>query len=988
VTRALRRLLVTWGLLVGTLPVPLAAQIEAQPGWREKQRDQEERPAPRMTKAPRILRQVSPVFPESAQREGRTGDVVVRITVDQEGLVARVDVLESAGSDLDWAVMGAVAGFLFEPAEVDGVPAPVQVDFRQRFTLTPRVTEVEVPSPPPAQEGASLPATQEVAQVVDVEDGPTPPPAPLSFRGIVRESGNKAPVVEAEVVVQFPGGEPLVATTGADGRFQLRGVPDGVGLVRVSATGYEAMFTSETFSSRELVEATYFVPRRSYNKFETVVRDRRPQKEVNRIQLRREEVSQVPGTFGDPLRVIENLPSMARAPALGGQLIVRGASPESTGVYFDGVQVPLLYHFGGLTSVVNAEFIENIDFFPGGFGASYGRATAGIVDVKTRSLQFGTYRASAKVDLFDAGFFLGGPLTLWGPDVDSEAPNPRRLTFAFAARRSYIDAIIPLGIALFMPPGMGTLTVAPIYWDYQGKLDYHPFAAHRFQLFAFGSDDSLKVIAGGDIDGSQFKVGTHSQFHRAVARWTWRIHPRVQNVVQAFTGWDLDNLGLQGGSLSVGRDTVTRMFGLRDELRYRLLDVVTLNVGLDYTVGSTALDSNIPGLGAGPAISVGAGGGGDGPGQAGGLGFSTTHFPRVFPLDDGGDGGFTGTTTFSEDTVSLNMAPYVEAEIGPILGLRLIPGFRLDYFRYGTSTRRLDASPRLAVRWEPVRGTVFKAAYGVYEQVPKATMVSPTFGNPGLEPERARHYIVGAEQQLTRLVRVTVNGFYNARDSVAVPSARVLGISDGTFQLEKYNNQGVGRSYGVDFLLRHELSKSFFGWVAYTLSRSENKDQPAGAWTLFPYDQTHILTVVAQYRLPWHLPFREWSRTGRLPRGLLWNTGWSILSGDVSVGGRFRAVTGNPTPGYLGSTLDLDTDEYRGIAADGDLFRMPAFHQLDVRVDYKMAFDNLLVNLYVDILNVYNRKNPEFIQWSYRYTDYTTVPLIPFLPIVGASAEF
>ena len=49
------------------------------------------------------------------------------------------------------------------------------------------------------------------------------------------------------------------------------------------------------------------------------------------------EARKIPGTFGDPIRVIQNLPGAARAPFSTGLLIIRGANPEDSGVYVDGI---------------------------------------------------------------------------------------------------------------------------------------------------------------------------------------------------------------------------------------------------------------------------------------------------------------------------------------------------------------------------------------------------------------------------------------------------------------------------------------------------------------------------------------------------------------------------------------------------------------------------------------------------------------------------
>ena len=111
----------------------------------------------------------------------------------------------------------------------------------------------------------------------------------------------------------------------------------------------------------------------------------RPPREVTRRTLERREINRIPGTSGDALRSIQNLPGVARPPGLAGLLIVRGSAPQDTAIFVDGTEVPLIYHFGGLSSVIPTELLDRIDFYPGNFSARYGRVMGGIVDVGLRS---------------------------------------------------------------------------------------------------------------------------------------------------------------------------------------------------------------------------------------------------------------------------------------------------------------------------------------------------------------------------------------------------------------------------------------------------------------------------------------------------------------------------------------------------------------------------------------------------------------------------
>ena len=96
------------------------------------------------------------------------------------------------------------------------------------------------------------------------------------------------------------------------------------------------------------------------------------------------ELVNTAGTRGDPLRVIELLPGVARPPGLAGFLIIRGSSPFDSQAFFEGGIVDRIYHFGGLTSFVNPRLLDHIDLYPGNFSARFGRKMGGIIDVGIR----------------------------------------------------------------------------------------------------------------------------------------------------------------------------------------------------------------------------------------------------------------------------------------------------------------------------------------------------------------------------------------------------------------------------------------------------------------------------------------------------------------------------------------------------------------------------------------------------------------------------
>ena len=826
-----------------------------------------------LTRPPELLKAVDPIYPEQARAQRLSADVTLRVEIAEDGSVRSAEVTRPAGNGFDEAAVAAVKQFRFSPAEVDHEPAPVQLEYTLHFVFT---------APPPPEPSPT--------------DAPKLPP--VTVTGKVLQRGNRKPVAGA--TVQASTSEEAV-TTGPDGAFELR-VPPGAVRLRVLDPDPQPFDTSELVREGERLEVTYYVMPRLIGLNETVVRGNRERKEVTRRTLAREELEKVPGSFGDPVRVLQNLPGLARVAFGGGQLIVRGASPNDTGTYLDGVQIPLLYHFGGGPSVVNPAFVDRIDFYPGGFGSEYGRAIGGIVDVATRSPRDDAWHGSASVDLIHSGAYLSVPLT-------------KGLTVSAAGRRSYIDLFLPLVLR------GSSAVVSPFYYDYQARLDWRPEGSrHALQLFGFGSNDFLRVVVGRS-GASDLQLNNRQWFQRLVLGWSWR-GDALTHRAQLF-------VGRNGASIGVGtaqRNQDDDVLGLRERLEWKVGPLLTLRGGLDAQLTWSTVTTFVP------------------PAQGDYRGFPGER-PDAPP-----------------EAVVLNhdafpYAEWVEAQLS-LGGLKLIPGLRAEQYRV-SGQWRTTFDPRLTVRQE-LGPTVLKGSVGLYHSAPGPGQLETDRGNPDLALEAAFQAALGVEHRFTDTLNVDVTGFYNRRFDLVQRTGRVVVEADGTPRRLNFDNIGLGRAYGVEVFLRHELTANFFGWVAYTLAWSEVRNEGNEGYRWANFDQRHILTLLGQYKF---------------------GNGWEL-------GGRFRLVSGNPTTPYLGSTFDADNLSYSPISGEFGSTRLPTFHQLDVRIDKTWLFDLWTLGLYLDVQNVYNQANQEAVQNDYRYKTQLPITGLPILPTLGVKGTF
>jgi TonB family protein len=649
--------------------------------------------------------------------------------------------------------------------------------------------------------------------------------------------------------------------------------------------------------------------------------------------VERREISRIPGTSGDALRSLQSLPGVARPPGLAGLLIVRGSAPEGTAYFVDGSDVPLIYHFGGLSSVVPTELLDQIDFYPGNFSAKYGRKMGGVVDVALRKPdtkcnadygkptdKTGCYHAMAQADLIDLRTMVQGPI-----------PGTKHWSFAAAGRYSWFDK----WLKPVLEQAGSSVTSAPVYSDYQ-LIAEHNVEGSRTSLRMFGSSDRFEVIIT-DPAAQDPTFGGSLRFGESF------IRGQALNEAKLSKNVELSSM------LSVGRDQVHFALGIlkfdldlhpiywREELGAKLAKGVKLNAGLDFAMSPFNVLVRAPR----PPR----------PGEPDPGPFATR------PLRESSDQGF-----------GFRPAWYVEAELTPLDRLRVVPGFRIDFTR---DSGHSDFSPRLNARYDIVKGkgadpgagvpftprTTLKGGAGVYNQPPEYQETDKVFGTPFIDSNHSVHYSIGVEQELTRHVEVSLEGFYK---DLTNQVARAPNDAGGY----TYNNLGSGYVEGLETLIKFKPDERFFGWIAYTLSRSVRRDSPTSPQYLFEYDQTHNLIMLGSYRL------------GR---------GWEF-------GARFRIVSGpldTPTvgPPSLPALYVADAASYVALQGKPYTARLPLFHQLDLRVDKRWQFRAWALSAYLDVQNVYNHAAAESYVYNFDYSRRSYQTGIPIIPSLGIRGE-
>lgn len=764
-----------------------------------------------ITRKPSLAKDVAPGFPARALVARMEATVVLSLDIAADGSIdlaslssvqVTTEAGEAFGGDDEFgfgaAALAAGQTLVFHPAEVDGVPVAVRVTYTYSFQLPAETERLRVVSAEDVL-GASSALAPEPAEV----------PAVINFEGQLVERGNRSAVAGVVITVyQEQGEKPLAfeTTTDAKGHFAFYDLAVGEWQILAERTGYIPYKTSERISSGEGVSATYYFERGRYSAYDVDVEADRPRKEVSRRRLVRADIEKVPGTLGDPVLVVENLPGVARGAV--GEVIVRGSGPNDTGLYFEGTNIPLIYHFGGLKSIFPAKLIDSVDFYPGNFSVAYGRAMGGILDLRLKGLNPDGFHGSVDVSVLDTSIYLEVPIT-------------EKLAIGIAGRRSYIGTV--LDAAIPKDAGVGLVT-APKYHDYQFFGSYRPANEHEFRWLLLGSGDAFEAVFDEpsfdtvNSGASTSNVAAKTSVTRLNLEHRYTPNEMVSNKLRIGLGKEATSASIFGNT---GVDFDFSSISARDALTLRVSKELAFDVGFDfefYTVGGTL---NLP------------------------------------PLDREGEGqsGFNPNEALKaeyDDLAYTAIAPYIEAEI-KLGDVTLVPGLRTDYFGL---TKSWSVDPRLVARYD-ADSWALKGGAAVVHQDPFFPDIDSVFGNPDLDLQRAYQYSAGGEWSPLDHIKAEATVFYKDMRNLVGRSEEFI-ARDGAQVPEKLANNTVGRVYGAEVFVEHSFSNSFRGWLSYSLSRAERKGPRDEDYRLFDYDQTHILAAVGNYSLPqnWEVGFR------------------------------------------------------------------------------------------------------------------------------------
>ena len=778
------------------------------------------------------------------------------------------------------------------------------------------------------------------------------------IQGTVYQRSTEQPLAGADVYITET---KQTQKTDKNGVFRFTELPEGTyTFVVTHALETAPTSLSVAISSGDTTEIKIYLGEAV--KLETVVVEgKRLPPTISRTEIRGSELLRIPGAANDALKGLSTLPGIGIPNDYFGVLYIRGSEPGSNLYYLDRTPLGYPFHWGGLLSTISSETIEKIGIYRGGYGAQFGLDSQAVLDIHARDSIEERFNGKFNLNIFYSEGLLEGSI---GEDG----------YVSVSGRRSYYDLIAgPL-----YERQTGNTQQFPFSSDYQFKFAYPVTENHYLTVNAFAATDHFHFQAEEPDDEANadpidftvfFNNGFNSQGIHLRSNFTDNLTSYL-SLTRSFNYLDIDaNIALSETTIIDENEEVIAKY--QDSIEYNLkvnVPVYTLREDVSYSLTPTLQFEPGVLLAFSPANSTEHS--------------SYPAFEEEIPddetvrelfetdptkIDFDDDGTPRIRTTKTRDYAfghDLQRAEgYLQTRYAPLPALSVALGVRLDYLDL---IEQLSIQPRGSISIKLPIGSNLRFAYGHYEQSPQLSQLLSENGNSALRSSLTRHYIMEIEHELSSQTEFEFATYYK--------DAQNLITED---KISNFRNQGAMSIMGVEAFLRHRVEGRFFGWISYAYTHAERRENPDVTYQPYLFDNTHIVSVVANYS----------------------------FSPDFEIGAKWQYLNGTSEAPI--STLILIQDPVtRGLnplfaGLDRALSaELTPYHKLDLRISHKWNFRGVKIGGFIEVLNVYNRKNTiGFVlkegtfevqgeEFEIEAQDIGEGSQLPLLPYFGLTLEF
>ena len=788
-----------------------------------------------------------------------------------------------------------------------------------------------------------------------------------TISGFVNDNENGESLIGVNVIVQ----EKLVGTTSNTYGFYSLTLPEGSYEISFTYIGFETLKQSVNLNKNislnvDLMSSSTDIGEVTIVAEETVVE--RTQTSIVEVPV--QQIKNIPALLGevDVLKAIQLLPGVQSGGEGTSGFYVRGGGPDQNLILLDGVPVYNASHLFGFFSVFNADAIKNVRLTKGGFPARFGGRLSSVLEIDMKEGNMKKIEGEGSIGL------ISSKLTLQGPIIKDKT------SFIVSGRRTYIDILAQP----FIRSANDGNPAGYYFYDLNAKLNHKFSEKDRLYLSAYLGKDRFYLSEGDEysslIDNNNYKSTSRDDFGldwgnvTSSLRWNHLFSNKLfANTTLTYSKYQFntiyDSYSSEVTPYTTDIDTTNfnyfsgvKDYGAKFDFDYLPNPNHYIKFGLNYVYHNFYPGSLVLYLSSYERDS---------------LGVENYQVP------------YDTTFNFSEALESNDAFFYFEDDIKVNDQLKVNLGMHLGYFNTNNKTY-YSFQPRFSSRYLINKDWSLKASYAEMQQnihlltgsgagLPTDIWVPSTDSVP---PQYSKQVAFAANKNfLNGLIEVSIEGYYKTMSDLITlkPGAEIIGFDDWK---NKVDTNGIGRSYGAELFIQKKKGKTT-GWIGYTLSFSERKFEGVnfGKWYPYKFDRRHDFSLVMSHEF-----------SDNFDIGLTWVYGTG--NNMTFLESRYPSVNIN---GNINGIDEGSVGEIEYYPTRNNL-RLPAYHRLDIGLNFhkKKKWGDRTIS--VGAYNVYNRKNPFFLSVNDKIEVQNGVPtstrvvqqtsLFPIIPSISYKFKF
>ena len=679
------------------------------------------------------------------------------------------------------------------------------------------------------------------------------------------------------------------------------------------------------------------------------------------IDLPMKTIANIPAFMGetDLIKSIQLLPGVQSGTEGMSGMYVRGGGPDQNLILLDGVPVYNVNHLFGFFSVFNTDAIQNVKLIKGGFPARYGGRLSSVLDISMKEGNSKEFHGAGSVGVIASKLTLEGPIS-------------EKASFIVSGRRTYVDILAyPLIKIAQASEDIDRLKAGYYFYDLNAKVNYRFSDKSRLYLSSYLGKDRFYLTEKDSYSDGFYDEST-GQYETYESSWESNAELWWGNITSALRwNYQLNSKLFSNTTVTYSRYKMLTGFG-----EYDNFNGTESNTEIDYNSGINDIGTRIdfdyyPNTN--HYIRFGLG--------------NTNHSfnPGIFAAKQSFEDTVSFDTKLGNSSITTNESElYFEDDIK--IGGLLKVNAGLHFTAYDVRNKTFfSLQPRVSSRVQLTEKWSAKASYAQMDQyihlLTNSNIGLPTDlwvpATDKVAPMRSKQLAAGTMYELPKNFEFSVEAFYKRMEDIVIYKE---GASYFSFEndWETKLDVGQGTAYGVEVLLMRSAGKAT-GWIGYTWCKTENQFENQNQGEPFPdnYDRRHDLSFVLSYQI-----------TDRMDVGLTWVYG----SGYPTTLG-----TQEYTSAYnIGETAYQDeySSSYITDIQHKNNYRVPSYHRMDVSLNFNKETRWGSRTWTFAVYNLYNRKNPFYIDWGYDYDGSSQTmklykySLFPIMPSIAYKFKF